>query len=310
MFQASTSVFLYAVSPVHAGAGTALGLIDNPIQRERHTEHPVIAGSGLKGAIRHHFWQQLSAEDRKTTNLLTRLFGPDNGNGDLHAGAISFGDAQLVLFPVRSLKNAYIYATSPTALARARRTLQLTGHATNWAIPSVDENKALIVNPDLPSHGGSLVLEAFDHAAKQDGDLKFIAEWLAKNALPESPEHEYFRKKIARDLVLLHDADFGYFVRNATVVEPHVRIDDQTGTADGGGLFYTENLPPESLLIAPVLASRERSGKGNIGAGDALKAVIHGDGNGFGGIHGRLLQVGGDAGIGRGQIMFNVVTGG
>lgn len=37
MFQKQLTVFLYAVSPVHMGAGQAIGVIDNPIQRERHT---------------------------------------------------------------------------------------------------------------------------------------------------------------------------------------------------------------------------------------------------------------------------------
>jgi CRISPR-associated protein Cmr4 len=45
-------VFLYAVSPVHMGAGQAIGVIDNPIQ-QRHTNHPCFAGSGIKGAVRH-----------------------------------------------------------------------------------------------------------------------------------------------------------------------------------------------------------------------------------------------------------------
>lgn len=61
--------------------------------------------------------------------------------------------------------------------------------------------------------------------------------------------------------MLLSDTDFGYFAKNAMLVEPHVRINHDTGTADDGGLFYTENLPPESLLIAPLMASKTRSGK-------------------------------------------------
>ena len=43
MFQQKAAVFLYAVSPVHMGAGQAIGVIDNPIQRERHTGHPCFA---------------------------------------------------------------------------------------------------------------------------------------------------------------------------------------------------------------------------------------------------------------------------
>jgi CRISPR-associated protein Cmr4 len=40
MFEAQQLVFYSCVSPVHMGAGQAIGVIDNPIQREVHTGHP------------------------------------------------------------------------------------------------------------------------------------------------------------------------------------------------------------------------------------------------------------------------------
>jgi CRISPR-associated protein Cmr4 len=89
-------------------------------------------------------------------------------------------------------------------------------------------------------------------------------------------------------------------------------ITNETGTADDGGLFYTENLPPESLLLAPVMASVERStdkirgDKKQLDAEEVLKIIIKGDGNDFGGLDGKLLQIGGDATTGRGQVVFNV----
>ena len=105
MFQAHAALFLYATSPVHMGAGQAFGLIDNPIARERHSEHPVFPGSGLKGAIRHRFHALPGWSDGPTgERLLDRLFGPESQSGTLHAGAVSLGDAQLVAFPVRSVK--------------------------------------------------------------------------------------------------------------------------------------------------------------------------------------------------------------
>ncbi|WP_438438785.1 RAMP superfamily CRISPR-associated protein [Hydrogenophilus thermoluteolus] len=93
--------------------------------------------------------------------------------------------------------------------------------------------------------------------------MKTIATWLAENALPAGNGYDHFRNKLKSDLVVLSDTDFAYFCEHATLVEPHVRINDATGTADDGGLFFTENLPPESLMIAPLLASQTRTGKGN-----------------------------------------------
>jgi len=302
MFEKKAALFLYAVSPVHMGAGTATGVIDNPIQRERHTNHPCFAGSGIKGAIRHGF-EAIGGEK----NLIDRLFGPESGSSDLHAGAVSFGDAQLVAFPVRSLKGGFVYATCPQALARAQRLLQLAGVNVDWEIRDPGDGKCFLMNPGLMSDN-KLFLEAFEYTVGQFKEaaeiLQPIATQLAEIALPEDGAYGYFRDKLKSDLVILSDTDFGYFVENATLVETHVRIDPDTGAAKDGGLFYTENLPPESLLVAPLMASRTRTGREEDmddaeGVFLKIKNVIDN----------RLLQLGGDATTGRGLVLARVAGG-
>ena len=296
MFRRQAAVFLYAVSPVHMGAGSAIGVIDNPIQRERHTGHPCFAGSGIKGALRHGF--EAIGGDKA---LIDRLFGPASDSGDLHAGAVSFGDAQLVAFPVRSLKNGYVYATCPQALARAQRLLTLVGVKTDWAVPSLAEGECLLANPALLA-GAKLHLEAFEYSAKVSQSLPALATNLATRALPTDAAYQFFRDKLAQDLVVLSDTDFAYFVNNATLVEPHVRINEKTGTASDGGLFYTENLPPESLLLAPLLASATRGKADNIDADEVLAKLRTA-------LDGKLVQIGGDATTGRGLVMLKMTEG-
>ncbi|WP_347255958.1 type III-B CRISPR module RAMP protein Cmr4 [Brachymonas denitrificans] len=295
MFEKTSAIFLYAISPVHMGAGQAVDVIDNPIQRERHTSHPCFAGSGIKGAVRHNY-KALGGDEAD----ITRLLGPASGNGDLHAGAVSFGDAQLVALPVRSLKGGYVYASCPQALARAQRLLALSSKPPQWQVITVQDGTCLVTNPDLLS-GETLHLEAFEYVANASQELAQIGQDLSQRALPDAEAYAFFRNKLKTDLVLLSDTDFGYFAKNAMLVEPHVRINPETGTADDGGLFYTENLPPESLLIAPLLASKTRTGK----ADDHLEAeevfakiqpVING----------KLLQIGGDATTGRGLVVAKV----
>ena len=300
MFEKQATVFLYAVSPVHMGAGTATGLIDNPIQRERHTNHPSFAGSGIKGAVRHSF-ESLGGDKL----LVNRLFGPESSEA-LYAGAVSFGDAQLVAFPVRSLKGCYVYATCPQALARAKRLLELTGNSCDWQVPDVEEGNCRLNNEKLLSERNGarkLHLEAFEYEAETDPLVAAISESLASIAIPDEAGYAYFRNKLATDLVILANTDFGYFAENATLVEPHVRINAKTGTADEGGLFYTENLPPEALLVAPLMASPTRSGKEEkLEAMEVmlkLKNVIDN----------RLLQLGGDATTGRGLVVARVLGG-
>lgn len=295
MFEQQAAVFFYAVSPVHMGAGSAVGVIDNPIQRERHTHHPSFAGSGIKGALRHGF-EALGGQK----SHIDRLFGPESQSGDLHAGAVNFGDAQLVAFPVRSLRGGYVYATCPQALARAQRLLALVGVKTDWTIPAVKEGDCVVANPALRSDS-KLHLEAFEYEAKVSLSLPALATDLGAKGLPADGGFAFFRQKLAEDLVVLSDTDFSYFAEHATLVEPHVRINSETGTADDGGLFYTENLPPESLLLAPLMASATRSGKADekLEATEVmaqLKAVLHG----------RLLQMGGDATTGRGLVVATV----
>lgn len=305
MFEKTAAVFLYAVSPVHMGAGQAVDIIDNPIQRERHTDHPCFAGSGIKGAVRHSY-ESLGGKKED----IDRLLGPDAQSSTLHAGAVSFGDAQLVALPVRSLKGGYVYATCPQALARAQRLLNLGAAAVNWPALKVEDghclltNTGLLVNPDLPTDNKSkLHLEAFEYIANESKPLAAIADDLASKALPDEPTFQFFRDKLKIDLVVLSDTDFGYFAKHAMLVEPHVRIDETTGTAKDGGLFYTENLPPESLLIAPLLASQTRTGKkDNDRSAEEVFDTIHKL------LNGRLLQIGGDATTGRGLVVAKVVA--
>ena len=231
---------------------------------------------------------------------ITRLLGPDSGSSTLHAGAVSFGDAQMLALPVRSLKGGYVYATCPQALARAQRLLHLAGIAAPWPAVRVDDGHCLFANPALLS-GDKLHLEAFEYAARASNELAQIAADLAQRALPQGDSYQFFADKLKTDLVLLSDTDFGYFAKNAMLVEPHVRINPETGTADDGGLFYTENLPPESLLIAPLMASQTRTGKqdDHLSAEEVftrLKPLLDG----------KLLQVGGDATTGRGLVVAKV----
>jgi len=314
MFQKQSALFLYAVSPVHMGAGQAIGVIDKPIQRERHTGHPCFAGSGIKGAVRHNF-EAIGGDPA----LIPRLFGPspdpeERGGKELHVGAVSFGDAQLVALPVRSLKGGYVYATCPQALARAQRLLHLTGAAAAWPALAVEPGHCRLANPQLIGprqvNGKAaqvLHLEAFEYTAQESecAAVKAIAADLAAKALPEDAAYTFFREKLKTDLVVLSDTDFGHFAEHAMLVEPHVRINEKTGTADEGGLFYTENLPPESLLIAPLVASRTRTGTGKDSESSAevvmlqIKTVIDG----------KLLQIGGDATTGRGLVLAKILEG-
>uniref|UniRef100_A0A832EDS6 Type III-B CRISPR module RAMP protein Cmr4 n=1 Tax=Desulfacinum infernum TaxID=35837 RepID=A0A832EDS6_9BACT len=171
-------------TPVHMGAGQALGIIDNPIQRERSTDHPYLAGSGIKGAFRHAargLWAQ-------ENGLLDRVFGPEHDGSD-HAGAISFADAQLVAFPVRSLKGVYVYATSPLALQRLARLAGVAGIALpSFSCPSLRDDEAVVLNKKVLASGrerSRLILESYAFTpVAGDADEHFKRPPTAISTLP------------------------------------------------------------------------------------------------------------------------------
>lgn len=305
MFEARQLVFYTCATPLHMGAGTAIGAIDSPIQREVHSGHPLAAGSGIKGALRHHLNRAWRIGEKPHGDIV-RLFGPEKDASE-HAGALAFTDAQLVAFPVRSLKNGFVYATCPYALARLKRFAANAQIEAQWEAQRIEAGKALVASNDI-LRDEKLILEAFEFT--KAGDCQNIAAWISSNALPPGPAHDFFRQKIAADLVVLADDDFAHFVKHATVVEPHVRIKDETGTADGGHLFYVENLPPESILAGLALASIER-GKGEakekLPARDVLKRLFDGNGKDQPGLCDAVVQMGGDATTGRGLVLIHPV---
>ncbi|MDW8094081.1 MAG: RAMP superfamily CRISPR-associated protein, partial [Caldimicrobium sp.] len=98
MFKEKRIMFLIAETPVHAGSGSEIGIVDLPIQREKYTEYPKIESSGLKGCLREAFEnslneieinnQKIKANDKKAISV---VFGPEGE--EAHAGAITITDA-------------------------------------------------------------------------------------------------------------------------------------------------------------------------------------------------------------------------
>lgn len=326
MFEQKALMFLYCVSPVHMGAGQALGVVDNPIQRERHTGHPLFAGSGIKGALRDQFLAaQLEANgnDRDAAKRLTnQIFGPEAEASD-HAGAVAFTDAQVVAFPVRSLRESFVYATCPTALARLKRAAELAGLAVGWSVPApsnddvcvAQANSGLTVKAKLDGREvDTIILESFQFTVSLDSSAKEqlgkVASWLAEQAIPADQSYAHFRSKLGKHLVVLSDTRFDYFVNNATTVEPHVRISDESGTADDGGLFYTENVPPEAIFHSLVMTSRQRVKRGEGSDKESstkpknakeILALLRNA------LHEKVVQIGGDATSGRGLVVARIV---
>ncbi len=255
----STSLFIYTESSLHAGVGSTVSVIDLPIQRERTTQFPVVQGSGIKGALR----SQVEADVQGRDAYIDLIFGGadeiSDGNGSKktanYAGAVSVGDARVVLFPVRSLAGVFAYTTCPAVLARVRR--DVPGFPELKQAAAMDA--ALVTGSSAVSASGRVVLEEFSFTAQPDSAVDQIARWLAENALPQTEEYGYWRGKLQTSLVILHDDAFRDFVQTSTEVVTRVHLDYAKKTVLDGQLWTQEALPSDTLLMSSIIVRATRS---------------------------------------------------
>lgn len=301
MFEAKRILYLYVETPLHAGTGRGLGGIDLPIQRERTTHYPIVQAGGLKGALR-------AATKGSLGNKHTTIFGPETANADAHAGALSPHDARILLFPVRSLAGVFAWTTSVDALQRFLRAAALAGVAPDWPkLAPVAAGQALVAQGDGAEGvktdlicGGKVVLEDMAYTPVNDGRVNHIAGWLAKEAMPEDPVYDYWRGQLARKLCILPDDAFQQAVRFSTEVATRVQLDVNSKTVQQGP-WAEEYLPVDTLLYAPLLASRARDGS-SLSGEDVLRELAQAAPS--------RLQLGGDETIGRGTVYLRFGQGG
>lgn len=262
MYKIARPFFMVVETPLHAGSGTELGVVDMPIQRERHTSFPKIEASGLKGCIREAFENEtgeitVGSKKVDSTNredTVSLAFGPEKG--DEHAGALGFTDARLLLFPVKSMKGVFAWITCPKVLERFRNNLELAGIKDIHDIP---KEKTAPKDCQLFIKDNKIVLEEYTFEVNKDnngeGTCSKFAEWLSKTVIPSGNEYNYWQEKIKNDVVVLQDDDFRDFVNLSTEVITRTKIDNETGTVQSGALFTEEYLPSETILYSLALAT-------------------------------------------------------
>jgi len=225
-------LYLFTRTPLHVGAGSSVGAIDQPIIRERHTGFPVIPGSSIKGVLR----DALLREDK---NKSDKLFGVQD-----NAGMLAIGEAKLVAFPVRSAKGSFAFITCPLALERLRR----AGGVNGTAVPDEPEDMTCLSGPAVTINRNNqkgVVLEEYKFSSKD----AFPQAWeTALLGLLDDPVWKIGKGRF----VLLCNGDFSHFVKNTCEVSQHVAIAPDTGTAKPRALFNLEAVPAETLFFATV----------------------------------------------------------
>jgi CRISPR-associated protein Cmr4 len=304
-------LLIHAETPLHPGAGSALGVVDLPVARERHTQWPLIPGSSLKGVLR------AACTDKAAQAV---VFGPDTKNASDHAGALSITDARILAFPVRSLRGLFAWTTCPAALERLVRDARLAGGGDDPIAKtakalldkarSLGDGNALVSSASLTvelkgaqqANPTNMVLEEFDYVASVSAEASAFGA-AVDHALGGNGE-----LRLATHLAVLSDNAFTHGVRFATEVMARIGIDYETKTVSKGALFYEEFLPAGTIFYSAVIAEASRAtdkkyeGAGVASAAEVLRTL---EGVLGAGVH----QIGGDATIGKGLCTLKLAGG-
>ncbi|MDR1070713.1 MAG: type III-B CRISPR module RAMP protein Cmr4 [Gracilibacteraceae bacterium] len=291
MYKNVKPVFFKALSGIHAGTGSDLGLVDLPIQRERHSGLPKIESSGVKGCIREEFEQIADLP----ADFVRVAFGPED-DGDKHAGSIAFTDARLLLFPVRSAKGVFAYATCPYILNRLREDFAFAGITTEYA--AADEKAQVSSDKLLILKSGKVVLEEYTIEAARTEQAAKLAESIAIWLRLDDARY------VKDNLIILSDDDFSDFARNNTEIITRVKIDNKTGTVAKGALFTEELLPAETVMYALIMTAKIFISEEARGKSATVRAAGADEGKYLLDVIAekmpKYIQIGGDATIGKG----------
>ncbi|GAB4343877.1 MAG: type III-B CRISPR module RAMP protein Cmr4 [Flammeovirgaceae bacterium] len=323
MYKNAKPLFLICETPLHVGSGSDLGIVDLPIQRERHTNFPKIESSSLKGALREAFESELVLSEQNDKNAkdnltkINKIFGFDDGElgidvkkrfsakeylkdtfkeNSQFSGCVSVTDARLLLFPVKSLYGVFAWITCPRVIKKFIADLELAGM--KGAVPEINVSKVSIGQKSTILNGNEIYLEEFlfkNPDKKQEIDK--LGEWLATNVF--AGLDKYWQEKIKTDIVVLDDNDFRDFVTLATEVITRTKINNETGTVQQGALFSEEYLPAESVMYSLAMFSDEFTGKADKMTAEQVQEF-------FAKIP-SIVQIGGNATLGKGIVRTKFV---
>jgi CRISPR-associated protein Cmr4 len=242
--------WLYAISPLHVGAGRGVGYIDLPIVRERVTNWPYVPGSAIKGVIADK-WRSTNAAG-KNSQAIDAAFGRasrDNSDPvDANAGSLVFSDASIVCLPVRSFYGTFAWVTSPLALRRLR-----LGRIPIPLEPDMNEILTLTgncISVNKTANDKKVYLEDIDlSSAENNAALKVWGDHLARNVFERNEE---WAKIFKSRFCMVNNDIFTFLCETGTDVSARIRINDDKKTVADRALWYEESLPIDTILSGVV----------------------------------------------------------
>ncbi|WP_096635666.1 type III-B CRISPR module RAMP protein Cmr4 [Clostridium cochlearium] len=290
MFQNVNQIIIKAITPIHAGMGRTLGLIDMPIQKEKHTGIPKIEGSTIKGCLRELY------RIKNQGGNIDKLFGPEKGEDS--ASILGFTDAKLLFYPIITLEGIFAYVTCPYLLNRyfqdeilkkqIENQIEDEKPDKNMFLEELQEGKCIILDKDN-EHNTSIVLDEYYF---QENKYYFTNnEEVLKNL-----DLKNFNLNKSKKAVIISDNDFIEIITLCREVITRNKINHDTGTVAKSSLFSEEYLPSETILYTLLL---KNGIKDNMG--DLYKKYLK--------EFPKFAQIGGNFTIGKGIVEMSVIGG-
>jgi len=253
------------LSPLHCGSGGGLKDIDLPVIRHKVSGHPVIPGSSIKGVLKDYYHEKIG----KTDEAVQALFGLDSENttddteskkANGFASAISVGDGLLLVLPVRSFYGTFAYLASPYTLQQFKAALGRIGKNGLPEIPGGlglnNDNYGVILTTGsllkFSDKNEKILLEEMDLKIDGGNTADNWAEIIAGYYCSDDEEKILFKKRFA----ITDDNVLNFICDTGLPVEAHIRIDEETGTAENGALWYEETVSPETFFFTNIGVDR------------------------------------------------------
>jgi CRISPR-associated protein Cmr4 len=268
--------YLYSLAPIHCGGEGDLGNILE-IAREVHTNFPYIPGSSLRGSLRDEVLQFAGKE------VVDRLFGKELANGEqMGVHQVWFGDARLLWIPMRTMsmqgKDVFTWVTCHSLL----RDHTLIAKQPKIMFP----DQAVGDRPGRCTVADAQVqVTAFSD--QQRGAISLAGNWHSDLNGAVKPTWEKSR-------IVLPDSDFQVLMEHSLWTQVRNKIQAETEDHSGGSaeIFWTDVcIPRDTIFYYAWGYNLLRDNSVTSDDHDSLKTILTG-----------LLQVGGQANVGRGWV--------
>lgn len=232
---------MLAETPLHPGTGQSTGVVDLPVARDASTGIPHIPETGLKGAMREKARAEWPPTGNKDHDTVRKLFGDAAQEG---AGVFFLTTGRLALLPIRRLNGVYAWVTTPNILERLARDLEFIGEANAKLNGAAVRLRASAVSGTIVAGadwaGNAHYLEETPFEVVAHADLSITVDALTP-LMANSPA----AGRLAKQLVIMNDDDFGWFAENALPVAAHNVLDENKISKN---LWYEETLPPDAVF--------------------------------------------------------------